>query len=274
MGASALAFGPGSQHCAVSRCKFADISGTAVRFGGIADLHEPNPALQTANLSISDCEIELAAVEFHSCAAIMVGYSRETRIVHNRLSNLSYTGISLNWGWGLLSYAANNVIAYNEISGAMCGELVDGGSVYNLGPQPGTRVHHNYLHRQCNLYGVLCECRGMTLSVGLPKTHPSRRSVCSATATACIVRPGRDDVLDGVKTICSILMFATHVGLTQIWMAGLGTSRSTTTWCRTARGRYGCCSTLTQSVRVPPGPAYPTCHATPCRSTYPTKIAS
>ena len=115
--------------------------------------------------------------KFHSCAAITVGYSRETRIVHNRLSNLSYTGISLNWGWGLLSYAASNVIAYNEISGAMCGELVDGGSVYNLGPQPGTRVHHNYLHRQCNLYGVLCECRGMTLSVGLP-----RRSILLAEA--------------------------------------------------------------------------------------------
>jgi hypothetical protein len=100
-----------------------------VRLGGIYDLAERNPALQTANLTITDCDIGSVAVEFKSCAAITVGYTRGTAITHNRLRNLQYSGVSLSWGWGAACYSADNQVAYNEIAGAMCGELVDGGSV-------------------------------------------------------------------------------------------------------------------------------------------------
>jgi hypothetical protein len=37
----------------------------------------------------------------------------------------------------------------------MCGELVDGGGIYTLGPQPNSRVFRNYLHHQCGMYGAL-----------------------------------------------------------------------------------------------------------------------
>jgi hypothetical protein len=97
MGASALAFGPGSQFCTVSHSSFLDISGTAISLGGIYDESEIDLSLQSANLSISDCKISEAAVEWHSAAGIFIGFSRGTQVLHNRLRNLSYSAVSLSW---------------------------------------------------------------------------------------------------------------------------------------------------------------------------------
>ena len=41
------------------------------------------------------------------------------------------------------------------VDGRRCGELLDGGCVYTLGPQPNSTVSRNYLHSQCEKYGVL-----------------------------------------------------------------------------------------------------------------------
>ena len=38
----------------------------------------------------------------------------------------------------------------------MCGgDMDDGGSIYTLGPQLGSSLHDNYLHHQCDHYGLL-----------------------------------------------------------------------------------------------------------------------
>eukprot|EP01052_Picozoa_sp_SAG31_P012137 SAG31_NODE_702_length_12723_cov_4.100206_5_plen_868_part_00 len=155
LGSSGIAFEAGSQNCTVEHSTFFDISGSALLLGGIYDSSERDTTKQTAGQTVADSVFIDVAAEFHSCACIMVGYSRNTRLLHNLMWRLPYTGISLSWGWGVLSYAADNEVAFNEIDSAMCGELVDGGSVYTLGPQPGSTVHHNYLHSQCSLYGVI-----------------------------------------------------------------------------------------------------------------------
>ena len=155
IGSNALSFGVGSQDCGVSTTVFADVSGSAVRVGGIHNEMEADAGKQTANVSVVDCTITNAAAEFQCAPAVTIGYARDVSVLHNLIKDVAYSGVSLSWGWGKASYARDNEVAYNEINGAMCGEMVDGGSIYTLGPQPGSSLHHNYLHSQCNLYGVL-----------------------------------------------------------------------------------------------------------------------
>ena len=49
----------------------------------------------------------------------------------------------------------NNSVHHNNIHHVMCGDLIDGGPIYTLGPQPNSSLHHNWLHHICNRYGLL-----------------------------------------------------------------------------------------------------------------------
>ena len=64
-------------------------------------------------------------------------------------------GISLGWGWGDPSYSRHNTVQGCNIHHTLCGELYDGGSIYTLGNQPDSSLQYNYLHDQCQPYGML-----------------------------------------------------------------------------------------------------------------------
>jgi hypothetical protein len=55
--------------------------------------------------------------------------------------------ISVGWGWGALSYAANNLVYKNEAHHYKT-KLNDGGCIYTLSPQPGNVIAENYCHHQ------------------------------------------------------------------------------------------------------------------------------
>jgi hypothetical protein len=132
-----------------------DLSGAGLMIGGIGNPQEPDPSKHTANNTASHNTILNVSQEYHGTASLIVGYTQRTLITHNELGHVSYSGISLSWGWGAASFAGNNHIANNHIHHIMCGELLDGGAIYTLGPQPGSTCHGNYLHNQCEKYGVL-----------------------------------------------------------------------------------------------------------------------
>jgi hypothetical protein len=155
MGIGAVWFDEGSQNCLVDRCTFGDVSGAAVMFGGIQDFGETDTARQTHGNVLHNSTISRVAVEYHGSAGVLVGWATSTVISHNEIANLSYSGISLGWGWGQASYQANNSVHHNNIHHVMCGDLIDGGPIYTLGPQPNSSLHHNYLHHICNMYGML-----------------------------------------------------------------------------------------------------------------------
>ena len=48
----------------------------------------------------------IAPHEDWGCVGIGIGYVREVAIEHNEVNNLSYTGISLGWGWTQATNAA------------------------------------------------------------------------------------------------------------------------------------------------------------------------
>ena len=109
MGTGAVFFDEGSQHCLVDRCTFGDVSGAAVMFGGIKDFGETDAARQTHGNVLHNSTISSVAVEYHGSAGVLVGWATSTVISHNEISNLSYSGISLGWGWGQASYQGVSV---------------------------------------------------------------------------------------------------------------------------------------------------------------------
>ena len=143
LGGGALQFDSGAHNNTVSRCTFTDVSGTAVQIGRYDTYNITDASQQERFNTVSDCVIDNVATEYHGNAGLSVGYSYGTSLLHNVLTNLSYSGISIGWGWSREkdTYAAFNTVAGNEINGFKLqrsypsASLGDGGGIYALGPQ-------------------------------------------------------------------------------------------------------------------------------------------
>ena len=84
IGASALSIDGGSSNVSVSESTFSDISGSAIRLGGVASWEESHDSeLHARNNLISN-----AAIEYHGAVGIQMGYVRNSSVEHNTLSDL------------------------------------------------------------------------------------------------------------------------------------------------------------------------------------------
>ena len=135
----------------ISHCRFSDIGGTAILAGTFGpeghEAHLPYlPADMRAvctGLTISDNRIDDAANEDWGCLGIGAGYVRGIRITHNEVSNVSYTGISLGWGWNQQTCAmADNLVSGNLIH-HYARHMYDTAGIYTLGAQPHTVIEEN-----------------------------------------------------------------------------------------------------------------------------------
>jgi hypothetical protein len=72
--------------------------------------------------------------------------ARDTRIANNEIANHPYTGVSVGWMWNpTATPAGGNIVSQNHIHHVMQ-VLSDGGGIYTLGRQPGTRLVENVIH--------------------------------------------------------------------------------------------------------------------------------
>lgn len=93
---------------------------------------------------VSDCQIEKGGRLYASGIGVLIKLSGNNQIIHNRITDFYYTGISVGWDWGFRDTPAHdNLIAYNEISTIGQDQLSDMGGIYVLGKQPGSRIDHN-----------------------------------------------------------------------------------------------------------------------------------
>lgn len=132
---------------------FKDIGGTAILAGYYGDdgmeIHLPyNPKDQSEvcdHLTISNNFITDVANEDWSCVGIGAGYSKNMVIEHNEIENVSYSGISMGWGWT----AAANVMMDNKIVANKVHHFgkhnYDCGGIYTLSAQPGSIISENYV---------------------------------------------------------------------------------------------------------------------------------
>ena len=142
---------------------FYDISGSAVQIGDVLkdDHHPDDPRKIVKNNSVVNCYIHDCAVEYMGGVGVFAGYTEGTRIVHNEICRMPYSGISVGWGWGeedaggggyqqpffynTPTPAKNNHIEMNHIHRRDAADA-DGGAIYTLGNQPGTVIRGNHIH--------------------------------------------------------------------------------------------------------------------------------
>jgi hypothetical protein len=139
LGGAGLDLGDGSQSDVIEGNVFTDISANGLELGGV-DRPLGTDGEITRDNSIRDNHIYAVAIEFHGGIGICVGYAQHTRIEHNQLDHLPYSGISIGWGgWpdkiqqaGQPNYSRDNLIADNLIYKHML-LLADGAAIYTQG---------------------------------------------------------------------------------------------------------------------------------------------
>jgi hypothetical protein len=126
---------------------FHDISDAAIVVGHWEHAYITAPSIQAAphdNL-VANNWIRNVGVEYWGAPAVTVYYANNLRVVHNEISDVPYTGISLGWGWSSTpdsTTSHDNLVANNLITNVLQ-RARDGGGIYTLGPQPGTVIEGN-----------------------------------------------------------------------------------------------------------------------------------
>lgn len=118
-----------------------DVSGNGVCVGGPRGEDEVPKDNRIANNHVEAC-----GREFYGAVGIWVGFAQRTRIAHNLVHGMPYTGISVGWQWNPQpTPCKENFVEYNHVYDVM-NRLCDGGCIYTLGFQPGAVIRGNHLH--------------------------------------------------------------------------------------------------------------------------------
>ena len=143
----------GTSRDSISRCLFEDIGGTGIQIGIYSE-----PAFEThlpydpadlrlvchdeyiINNKVTDC-----TNEDWGCVGISAGYVHDIHIEHNEVSEVSYSGICVGWGWTrTVNCMRNNRIIGNSVV-RYAKHMFDVGGIYTLSAQPGTLIAENYI---------------------------------------------------------------------------------------------------------------------------------
>ena len=141
-------------HCkggTVSRCTFTDIAMNGYVCGSFSpeglETHLPYQPTDFREVctgqTVEQSTFYDVTNEDWGCVAICAGYVNGITIDHNTIHDVSYTGISLGWGWNrdLVCMKDNKVHAnliYNYAQ-----HMYDCAGIYTLGNQPGTLISEN-----------------------------------------------------------------------------------------------------------------------------------
>jgi len=193
LGDGAVAFEIGSREGLISRCDFERVGSNAIQVGRMAeftgdghpmhrDFRSPREKLdgqQTiptvddiyreistrvaeapGRITLADNRIVNCGTLDYGSVAIAVGYAHHVTIEHNLLRDLPYTGVSLGWRWAPgFTNCHSNVVRGNRIERVMQ-QAGDGGAIYVVGDQPGTRILANFVHdsgRNYSSHGIYAD---------------------------------------------------------------------------------------------------------------------
>ncbi len=136
---------------------FNDLSGNAVNVGhpqhykiGDGPLFPAGVEGVCARDKISNNWIREVSREFKQQEAISGFFTEAVEISHNDIARVPYGGIALGWWWGNAeippsNVSKNNVIARNRVCDTQQELSKDGGAIYVLGEQPGSRIENNHV---------------------------------------------------------------------------------------------------------------------------------
>jgi hypothetical protein len=135
----------------ISRCDFRDIGGTALQLGVYSDPgfethlpYDPTDGREVCHdIWVTDNRVVDCTNEDWGCVGISAGYVHDVHIEHNEVSEVSYSGICVGWGWTrTVNSLRNNQITGNYVH-HYAKHLFDVGGIYTLSAQPGTTITGN-----------------------------------------------------------------------------------------------------------------------------------
>jgi|GEM_PF-1383317 len=142
--------------------------------------------------TIADNVIRDGGRRFNQAVGVLIGKSSGNKVLHNRISDFDYSGISVGWTWHHEeSQAYGNIIEYNHIHDIGRGMLSDLAGIYTLGVCPGTRIRHNVIHdvRQRNYGG-----EGIYLDGGSSDILVENNLVYDVSGAGYFPNVGRDNI--------------------------------------------------------------------------------
>ena len=151
LGASGLDYVLACRRGTTTNCTFTDIAMNGYVCGSFSpeglETHLPYQPTDFREVctgqQVANCHFYDVTNEDWGCVAIAAGYVSGISIEHNTIHDVSYTGISLGWGWNrdLVCMKDNKVHAnliYNYAR-----HMYDCAGIYTLGNQPGTVISEN-----------------------------------------------------------------------------------------------------------------------------------
>ncbi|HEY4287576.1 MAG TPA: right-handed parallel beta-helix repeat-containing protein [Puia sp.] len=143
----------GTSGDSISRCVFEDIGGTGIQVGVYSEpgfeTHLPYDPADSREVCHDDYIINNKVTdctnEDWGCVGISAGYVHDIHIEHNAVSEVSYSGICVGWGWTrTVNCMRNNKIIGNSVV-RYAKHMFDVGGIYTLSAQPGTLIAENYI---------------------------------------------------------------------------------------------------------------------------------
>lgn len=146
LGAYAAGADRGSQRVSWQNCTFQDLSAGAIMLGGLDTCADKDVSRWDRDFRIEDCKITNLPVEYTGATAVFFGYVENATLQHNWMENMTYSAMTIGWGWGRTACGrGNNKVLANKIVNPLRARCCDGGEVYTLGPQPGSTIERNHL---------------------------------------------------------------------------------------------------------------------------------
>jgi len=143
----------GTHNCKINGNVFRDIAGNGVSIGLTAKETESNATIYNpsdpkeipAFMMVSNNYFTRVGKDNMGAVGIMYAYVRDTKVMHNEIENVPYSGISGGWGWdSTRTQMCNNTISKNYIHDYM-NFFYDGAGIYTLSNQPNSFCENNYV---------------------------------------------------------------------------------------------------------------------------------
>lgn len=153
LASTGLDYKKGTKDNLVKGSLFKDIGGSGILVGVFSDEavevhlpYKPSDLREVAtNNRIENNLITDVTNEDWGAVGIGAGYVSDLKIVNNEINEVSYSGISLGWGWTKTeNVMKNNLISGNKIH-HYGKRMYDVAGIYTLSAQPGTQIVGNYI---------------------------------------------------------------------------------------------------------------------------------
>lgn len=135
----------------VDRCTFRDMGGSGILAGSFGpEAHEAHlPYAPTderiicTGLSITNNLITDVTNDDWGCVGIGAGFVKDIKICNNEISEVSYTGISMGWGWNQQVCSMSNNLVKGNLIHHYAKHMYDTAGIYTLGSQPHSFIIEN-----------------------------------------------------------------------------------------------------------------------------------